>query len=233
MAAHGMFDLGLLLSFADEDLVALGRAARARAGAGSIEEDTWRGLLQLGRTRDGLPDVVSEAARDAASGDSGLLEVLAELSDPVPAEWEIEREQREALAEEEGQQQIRRHRDAASGRLGAIDSGDFRALAGPAEAYLGRWPRVLDRSASPESRLDELLGEALSERVRAGFIAVLHRDDLPSAADIAQIHARRRGNYVELPMICGIAELLRQGRSLYSIDRGTLGSRLHDMVANF
>ena len=224
MAAHGMFDLGLLLSFADEDVVALLRVARARVGAGPIEEDTWRGLLQLRRTRDGISEVVREAAREAASGDPALLEVLAALSDPAPADWEAARARRDALAEEERQEAIRRHRDAASGRLDAIDSGDFRALAGPAEAYLGRWPRVLDGSASPESRLDELLGEALSERVRAGFIAVLHRDDLPRAVDIAETHARRRGNYVELPMICGIAELLRQGRSLDGIDRGTLAA---------
>ena len=224
MAAHGMFDLGLLLSFADEDVIALLRAARARAGAGPIEGDTWRGLLQLGRTRDGICEVVREAAREAASGDPALLEVLDELSDPVPAEWEAAQARREALAEEERREVIRLHREAASGRMDAIDSGDFRALAGPAEAYLGRWPRVLDGSLSPESRLNELLGEALSERVRAGFIAVLHRDDLPSAAAIAQVHARRRGNHVELPMICGISELLRQGRSLDGVDRATLAA---------
>lgn len=224
MAAHGLFDLGLGLSLSDEDVVVLLRSARTRAGSGPIDEETWRGLLQLGRTRDGISQIVREAAREASGGDPALLALLARLSDPVPEEWQIERERRAAVEEERRQETFRRHRDAVAERLAAVAAGDFRALTASAEAYLGRWSQLLDGSASPESRLDEMLGEELSEQVLAGFVAVLHRSDLPSAADIAQNHVNRRVYWVELTMICGIVELLRQGRPLDDIDRETLAA---------
>ena len=224
MAAHGLFDLGLGLSLSDEDVVVLLRSARARAGSGPIDEETWRGLLQLCRTRDGISQIVREAAREASRGNPALLALLGRLSGPVPAQWQIEHERREAVEEERRQETFRCHRDAVMERLDAVAAGDFHALSASAEAYLGRWSRLLDSSATPESRLDEMLGEELSEQVRAGFVAVLHRSDLPSAADIAQYHVNQRVHWVELPMICGIVELLRHGRLLNDIGTETLAA---------
>ena len=118
MAAHDLHDMGLDLFPTHEDLAVLLRAARARAGAGPIEEETWRGLLQLGRTSDGISEIVCEAAREAAKDDPALLDVLGRMSEPVPPDWQIERDRREALAEERRQEVFRRHRDAVSQRLG-------------------------------------------------------------------------------------------------------------------
>ena len=223
MAAHALSDLGLDLCPTEEDLAVLLSAARVRAGDESIDEETWHSLLLLRRTREGLTEVVQQAAREAANGDPALLDVLGEMSEPVEDVWQDRRDRREALEEERRQEVFGRHRNALSDRLPDVDAGDFRALTVSAEAYLGRWSaRALDRTAPPEIRLNEFLGEAFAARVRVGFIAALHRSDLPSASDIAAFHAKGKLYGVELLMMCGVAELLRQGRALDGIDQETL-----------
>ena len=76
----------------------------------------------------------------------------------------------------------------------------------------------------PHERIHEFLGEALANHVLEGFIAVLNRSDLPSASDIAKIHAENRYHVAERPMFCGIAELLRHGRPLDALGRDTLAT---------
>ena len=96
-------------------------------------------------------------------------------------------------------------------------------LQAPPEVYLGR-DLDSDDSAPPVARLHELLGDPLTDQALAGFVAVLGRGDLPTAAQIAQGYAERRFYFAEGPMICGIAEMLRQGHPIDALDRETLAA---------
>ena len=224
MAGHRLRDLLLDLHPTHEDLVHLLGAVRRLAGDGSIDEETWRGLLLLGRTVDGLPEAVRGAAMEASNGEPRLIETLNELSDsPIP-DWMLERERREAEAEAERQAIFQSHRDSLIERLEPIASGDYRILQAPAEAYLGRWNHSLDRALPPEVRLHDFLGAGLATAVLEGFIVVLGRTDLPSAADITGIRVERQYYLAELPMICGVAEMIRQGLPLDAVERGTLAA---------
>ena len=238
MAARTLGYLQLDLFPTEEDLAALLRAARERAGHGAMDEETWRGLLLLRRTPEGIAEVVRQAALEAANGDPVLLDVLARVSEPVADVWRDGQAARQALQEERRQAGFRRHRDRLFERRDDIAAGDFRVLEAPADAYLGRWSaRDLDRTAVPEARLSEFLGEELSAEACAGFVALLHRTDLPSARAIALLNLGQKRHPAQHPMICGIAELLRQGQGLDGVRRDTLAAVYmawraeHDLVS--
>ena len=224
MAAHRLQDLGLGLFPTHDDVAGLLRAARDRAGDGPINETTWTDLLLLGGTHKGLAEPVRRAAIEAARDDPAMLASIAIRSDVGDPEWKREQQARQARQEAERQEVFQSHRDGLGERLGDVAAGDFRILAQSAEAYVGRWHRWLKRDAPPEARLHELLGPDLGGRVLEGFIAVLGRKDLPSASEIVEIRFERMCHKAELPMICGVAEMLRQGRDLAAVPRATLAA---------
>ena len=238
MAAHALGELQLDLLPTDEDVAVLLAGARERAGEGAVDEQTWRGLLLLGRKPEGLAQAVRQAALEAARGDPALLDVLASVSETVVGDFRERRAAHEALQEVRRQGEFRRHRDALNERLEAVAAGNFLVLEAPADAYLGRWSSsVLDCNALPEVRLSEVLGETLCAAVCAGFIAVLHRTDLPSASAIASLNAGQARHRAQHPMICGVAELLRQNQGLDGVRRETLAAVYmawraeHDLVS--
>ena len=224
MAAWNLNDTHLDLFPTHEDLVVLLHALRARSADGPMDEETWRQLVLLGRTPDGIGDVVREAAIETANGNAALLAILNEVSRDQGPERRARQAQRENRAEARIQAFCRGHRALLANQPHAVTAGDAQLLAVPAEVYLGRCHVMSDSSMSPEARLCELLGEPLVDQTLAGFVAVLERTDLPSAADIAKIHCRDSRFCAEEPMICGIAEMLRQGRPLDAIDRTTLAA---------
>ena len=222
MAAWNLEDTHLDLFPTHDDLVVLLHALRARNAGGPIDEETWRQLVLLGRTPDGTSDVVREAAIETANGNAALLAILDEVSRNHGAERRARQAQREDRAEARIQAFCRAQRAVLAAQPHAVAAGEPRLLAVPAEVYLGRRCAMFDSSTSPEAWLCELLGEPLAEQALTGFIAVLQRNDLPSAAAIADIHCRDSRFCAEAPMICGIAEMLRHGRPLDSLDRTTL-----------
>lgn len=223
-AAHRLQDLGLGLFPTHDDVAGLLRAARDRAGDGPINETTWRDLLLLGGTHQGLAELVRRAAIEAARGDPAMLESIAIRSEVGEPEWKREQLARQAQEKAERQAIFQSHRDGLGERLGDVAAGDFRVLAQSAEAYVGRWHHWLKRDASPEARLHELLGPDLGDRVLEGFIAVLGRDDLPIASEIVASRLERMCYKAELPMVCGVAEMLRRGRDLAAVPRAALAA---------
>ena len=89
-----------------QDLARMLKTLRTRTGGDPIDPDTWRDLLRLGRSENGLPDVVHRAALEAASDDPGLLSVLERMSDISEAERKIEQRRREAQSEAERQRKF-------------------------------------------------------------------------------------------------------------------------------
>ena len=224
MAAWSLDDTHLDLFPTHEDLVTLLHALRARSADGSMDEETWHQLVLLGRTPDGIGDAVREAAIETANGNAELLAILDEVSRDHGSEQRARQAQRENRAEAHIQAFCRAQRALLANQPHAVAAGDVQFLTVPAEVYLGRPHEMFDSSMSPEVRLCELLGAPLVDQALAGFVAVLQRNDLPSAAAIADIHCRDGRYCAEEPMICGIAEMLRQGRPLDAIDRTTLAA---------
>ncbi len=223
IAAWRLQETGLGLHPDDDDLAGLLRTLRARAGAGPIDHDMWRDLLRLGRTQAGLSEIVRETAIKVANGDPALLKILKQMARVHEPEWKMKHERRAALEEAERQERFQAHRDHHVRRARDVAAGNIHDLEKPADAYLGRY-LDFDDAASPVVRLHELLGDPLTDHALAGFVAVLGRDDLPTAADIAELHTEGKCHVAEAPMICGIAEMLRQGRPIDALDRGILAA---------
>lgn len=222
-AGHRLIGMGLDLHPRDEDFAALFRALKVRAGDGRMDPDVWRSLLYLAQSTDGVPRTVHQAAKKEAAEDPELLAVLEHVDKIVQAPWQEEKAERKAIAEEEGRVHLEARRAALAEKMNDVAAGDFRALDEPASVYIGK-PGGFDRDRSPEERIREFLGDTLGEQVLCGFIAVLGRDDLPTAAEFASSRCRNRRLRVELPMICGVAEMLRRGISIDKVDRGILAA---------
>ena len=228
MAGQHLADTGLDLYPTGEDLAGVLKALRARAGNGRIDVDTWRELLWLNRSAEGLAAVVRDAATEAANGHPKLLSVLTDTSRTVTPEWKIRRAERQAKEEAHRQDVLRLRRRELAERVSEIAVGDVYVLQESAAVYLGRGYMFdgehysFDPAASPVDRLREFLGDDLCDQVMSGFIAVLDRDDLPSVSGIAESHGRKWE--AEYPMICGVAEMVRRGDPIERIDRDTLAA---------
>ena len=229
MAVDRLRETGLGLDPTGEDIAGVLRALRTRAGDGRINIDTWRELLLVNRSLEGLSAVVREAAIEAANGDLELLSVLAELSRIVTPEWKTKEAERQAKEEADRQEFYRFHRRELAERASEIAAGDISILQVSAAVYLGRG-HVLGAgydfvsAATPVERLHKFLGDDLCDRVLAGFVAILDRNDLPNASRIVADHCGNNKREAEVPMICGVAEMIRRGDPINRIDRDTLAA---------
>jgi len=151
MAAHRLYQTRLGLYPVDEDLVAVLRALRSRSGDGPIDADTWRDLLRLGRSAEGVADIVRVAAIENANDDPELLEILDQMTRIIEPEWDLEHERLDAENEARRQEMFRTHRDHHIERHHEIAAGNFHDLAGVAGVYLGHYVDF-DDSASPVAR---------------------------------------------------------------------------------
>ena len=229
MAGRSLSEMPLGLYPTGLDLAGVMRALRARAGGDSIDPETWRDLLLLGRTADGLPAILRNAAAEVADSDSELLSILDEMSEPLPRDWEVEQAKREARNKARQETVYRVHRHTLAERAEEVAAGDVHVLELPASVYLGRSVALdaefhFESEAPPEERLHTFLGDALANRVLDGFVAVLGRDDLPSASKIAEVHCENKHLVAEAPMICGVMEVVRRGRALDGIDQDALAA---------
>ena len=201
---------GLGLDPDEEDLAGVLAALRARSADGAAGPELHGQLLALRRSARGTADMAHVEAPPIE----------------MPG-WREEDGRRDAGVRAARVPDRRSLRESLSGKADLIAAGDIGVLAVPAAVYLGRFgvldePVLRDTSVTPEKRLQEVLGEELSELVLDGFVAVLGRDDLPRAAEIAQIHCSGGEHEAEAPMICGIAAALRRGLPFDAVERATL-----------
>ncbi|MDE0241045.1 MAG: hypothetical protein OXQ84_12770 [bacterium] len=186
MAGHRLFDTGLELHPTPEDLAGVLRALGARTSDGSIDRETWRGVLLHGRTADGLPAAVRTVAVEVADGDADLLSILDEVSKSSAVEWEARRAERDAKKKAQREAVRRVHRHTLAERAEDVAAGDVHLLELPACIYLDRSVALdahfhFEAEASPEERLRAFLGDELADRVMLGFVAILARNDHASA----------------------------------------------------
>ena len=221
MAGYALYDTGLGLYPTETDFVTLFRALRHRSDDGSIDDDTWSHILELTRTGAGIPDYVCAVAREVAGHDTSLLTLLDDISQGDPPKWLVEQDQQndadraQRLAFFESRRKL--HRESVD----QVAAGDIDLLRESAAVYLDR-TYGFDSSDSAQVRVLEFLGDELGNRALDGFIAVLRREDLPSAEEIAIAHSEGQSYPAEKLIICGIAELVRRQISLETINRPTL-----------
>ena len=200
---------GLGLDPGEDDLAGVLAVLDRRSAGGAADRDLHEELLALRRS-----------ARVAA-------DMPHELPPPIEMPgWTAEGGSREAAPRARFPDR-RSLRESLAGKADPIAAGDVRVLAAPAAVYLGRYgvldePVLRDSSVAPRKRLREVLGDELSEQVLVGFVAVLERDDLPGAREIARVHCTGREHEAAAPLICGAAVALRDGQSLDRIGRETL-----------
>ncbi|MDE0006065.1 MAG: hypothetical protein OXQ29_25520 [Rhodospirillaceae bacterium] len=227
MAGHRLVDTGLGLYPKPEDIVGLLKSLRART-EDEIDHNTWRGLLRHGRTAEGLPAAVRTAAVEAACGDPELLSVVDEMSERPDADWEAGQDVRDGKRKARRDAVCRVHRQTVAERSEDVVAGDVHLLELPACIYLNR-PVALDahfhfEAATPQERLCDFLGDELGAQVISGFVAVLDRDDLPSASGIVEARCENEIFRAEAPMICGVMEMIRRGIGLDGVERDTLAA---------
>ena len=162
MAARRLHQTHLGLYPTYEDLGLLLRAIRARVGDGPIDADMWRDLLWLGRSDEGLIRVVHDAAIGSAGGDPDLLDILEQMTRIIEPEWNLEQERLDAEDAARRHEMLLAHREHHIEHVHEVATGSINALAGAAEVYLGR-DSDFDRSAPPIVRMQELLGDPLTD----------------------------------------------------------------------
>ena len=210
-----------------EDIAKLLKAWRARAGDDPLDPETWRFFLQIGLRDAGSDNTVHDTAQEVANGAPGLLSILAEESGAAEND-KAGRAKNQARQKARLQQRFQSLRDDLGIYEDDFARGDFEALSTPAAIYLDRSAyrgSTADFSEpSPDERLRTILGDALSEHAMLGFVAVLARDDLPEASNIAQLHCKNKRHEAEASMICGVAEIVRRGNSVDTINREVLAA---------
>ena len=227
LAGHSLSDVDLGLHPNAEDIAEVLPALHTRTVGGPIDTNTWRDLLLLGRSAEGLPTRLQETATRIAAGDQGLLSILEQVSNPAEPEWKAERDRRDRARSDEQQEFLETHRSNLAAKSDKIAAGDIHTLLLPASVYVGHRfmppaELAIDFDLSPEDRLRAFLGDSLSKHVLAGFIAVLERADLPSASQIIECHCESKHFYAEILMSAGVLALVRAGRPLHAVHRDTL-----------
>ncbi len=226
MLAHVMFDAdhehvrdamfalyyygpSLLLTSADR--AALLEVAEARATPSPVEIGLLEELVLLDRSGEsGVSAEVHAVAARLGSHNEDFLAKLEEWTKPIVYDWQSDQDERRAKYAAERQSVYQQVRDRHAKQAADVAAGQANILHSPAAAYLGRYSEF-SREAPPEARVATFLGETLGEEALQGFMASLLREDLPSAQQISESHAAGKHWFVEIVLVCGIAERIRRG----------------------
>ncbi|MBS9476872.1 NACHT domain-containing protein [Ancylobacter radicis] len=173
----------------------------------------WKDLVSIGWRSDGLDPDVRAAAETFRPGDTELAGFLSKLANPEKPDWQAQQEKRAAERSHKRKvsfQKRLRHFEEVRDKLRA---GNIEAIVQPAQAYFAL-VSGLSRESPPRERLAEWIGPALRDDALVGFEAVLHRTDLPTAAEFADGFARGTVYHYSYPMMAGLYERVRSGKSV-------------------
>lgn len=170
----------------------------------------WRRLVAHGRTQQGLPPSLRALTDGQAQGDAELVEFLVTIDRKHIPDWQRREKIRRWRA---NAVRRRRHEKDRQDQLAHVDeilAGDWRRLFNPARAYLDHF-QDLARKTAPQERLKAWLGEPLADRVLDGFKALLVRQDVSSASEIAEVYGSRRRPNIIFPLLAGALARLANG----------------------
>lgn len=204
---------GPSLPFTSADRAALFDVAEARARPSPVEIGLLEELVLLDRGQSGIGAEVHAVAARLGSCDPNFLAKLEEWTKPIVYDWQRDQEERRAKYNTERQSVYEEVRNRHAAEAADVADGKPQILHDPAKAYLGRYSEF-GREAPPEARVITFLGETLGEAALRGFMASLLRDDLPSAQEIAESHVSNKYWFIEVVLVCGVAERIRRGMTL-------------------
>ncbi len=197
-----------------------------RDALSNFDIELWTALLRINGWHDGFPSLVEQAARRGIVRHPELQRHWDEITAPPKLDWRKEEEKRQRRANRERNQRFRKHREEFAPHGADIASGKaFGMLHSLANAYLDRYSDLHNKGGAV-ARLKEWLGDELAEAALSGFVAALHRTDLPTAKKIGETHAEGKAFNAEPVLVCGIAELVRTGEPLTGVPREILESAL-------
>lgn len=171
----------------------------------------WCDMMSLAVTQDGFSSDVRDASRLFQADDQELEAFVYQLENPAIPAWQEEENQRVAQRKAERAQAkidrcnlYQRHRDE-------LRAGDLKFVFDPSRVYLGL-AHGKNGDTTPRERLVALLNDELATDATAGFEAVLHRGDIPTAKDVSDSFAQQtRWNYC-FAILAGMLARLRAGR---------------------
>lgn len=202
------------LAFTTDDAVALLTDTASKEVLSEFDANLWIDVIRSQQTRDDFPDEIKTAVSYGTGRHPVLFRQWQQLTAAPKRDWDKEEKDRAIEQTRLREKRFSEHRAIYLPRLENIASGtDVGALAEIAKAYLGRYVDF-NQEKVPELRVREWLGRELADAALAGFVASLSREDLPSVAQIAETHANGKHFFIELVLICGIAEMVRTGQRL-------------------
>jgi hypothetical protein len=228
----GRMSIGLHLKPEDAELL-LTEVVQRRDPA---DRQRWMGLVASFRTEGIIPVPIRKIARPYAKGDPELMEFLVQKPKRQKMDdWDRKFRRRERDRARREEKNREKQRSDYSANIEGLRSGDLGWIIRPAKAYLNMYSD-LDRDASPEERLEEWLGSSLCKAALEGFEAALHRDDLPSADQIAQGYAESRVWNFVFPMLAGAGQRLQNGTGFSDLPPEMLSALLiasdHELITS-
>lgn len=197
-------------AFTDDDAKAL--LAEVVSRNAKEDRERWMALVAHFRADGIIPVEIRKIARPYAQGNQELLDFLVKKPKPQKLdEWEIKHRKTMRAREKREQQGREKARANYAANIDAIRHGELRWIYAPAQACLGMY-RDLEREGPPADRISEWLGDDIRDASLAGFEAVLHRDDLPSADEIAKSYAESRVWNFVYPMLAGAGQRFLSGQ---------------------
>jgi hypothetical protein len=178
--------------------------------------DAWRDLMLVPVRRPAFSDKVRAASRLYQRNDADLETYIYNLEHPPKPDYQVRREEKDARQAAEFEAQYEREREHYLQNHFSLLSGELREILPAARFYLGHG-YVHGKAFAGETALVQWLGPDLAEDALHGFEAVLHRDNLPSLADVAQSIAKSSiWNYC-YPILAGLLVRLRAERDFTAI----------------
>lgn len=188
----------------------------------------WRELIWFAPRR-----AEGQGARDAAARHVRTAEdreILRVHADPPPPEWEREETERKAQQMLERATRRAEHRESYLAGRERMRRGEYGAVIGPAQVYMGR---VYETKGDlpPQERIGEWIGEDLQSEAFAGFEVFLTADPpKPTATQIAESYAESRSWSAALIVVAALNERLRGGHSYADLPDERVQAGLIELV---
>ncbi|MFA7429562.1 MAG: hypothetical protein WCZ23_05370 [Rhodospirillaceae bacterium] len=198
----------------------LDRLADADNTDKTLRED-WCELMQLGTIAGKIdPEVRASGARFQCN-DAQLVAFVRKLENPKKPVWQLRQERLALKHERKRKAKFEANRRDYAARRDDVLAGELAAILGPAQAYLGRFGDI-EREQPPADRIAEWLGPELRDDALTGLEAALHRDDLPTAAAVANGIAENTIYTYCYIVLAGLLMRLRAGKGFDDVSSEVL-----------
>lgn len=176
------------------------------------DRERWMALVSHFRADGLIPIEIRKIARPYAKGDQELCDFLVKKPKRQKLDdWDIKHRRMMRAREKREQQGREKARANHTSNIDAVRRGELRWIYAPAQACLGMY-RDLEREGPPADRISEWLGDDIRDAALEGFEAVLHRNDLPTADQIADSYAESRVWNFAYPMLAGAGQRFLSGQ---------------------